>query len=148
MIVLSHHFRVEGHPVLDEPLILVDQEGEVCSEERKDERDHQIVVWIKELGDEDVQRGKVARRDGLADTDCPRRQDLPEEDHGEITRIPDIQNLHCIPALPALHTRTRSVSRLEMLSIDESPYYGRREVVPVSMHSHVRKSRGDRGKVN
>lgn len=120
----------------------------MCSEERKDERDQKIVVRIKQLGDEDVQRGKVAARGGSVDTECPRRQDLPEENHGEITRIPDIQNLHCIPALPALYTRTRSVSCLEMLSIDKSPYYGRREVVPVSMHSHVRKSRGDRGKVN
>jgi hypothetical protein len=64
LIVLSHHFRVEGHPVLDEPLILVDQEGEVCGEERENERDQKVVVWIKELGDDDVQRGKVAMRNG------------------------------------------------------------------------------------
>lgn len=120
----------------------------MCSEEREDERDQKVVVWIEELGDDDVQWGEVAARNGLVNIDSLSRQGVPEEDYAKVTRIPDIQDLHRIPALPALYTRPRSVSCLKMLSIDESPYHGRREVVPVYMHHCVRKSRRDRGKVN
>jgi hypothetical protein len=47
LIVLAHDLGVECHSVLDEPLILRDQERQVCRYDGKHDWHEEVMVWVE-----------------------------------------------------------------------------------------------------
>lgn len=60
LIVFAHDLGIEGHSILDEPLVLADQHCQVRRQCREHERDQEVMVWVEKLCEDDMKRRKVA----------------------------------------------------------------------------------------
>lgn len=100
----------------------------------KHKRHQKVVVWVKQLCEDDMEWGKVAKEPS-ARVDTSRGL-IPKKDHGKVARIPDVQHLHRVPSFPACGSR---FSSLEVLAIDEFPYHRGRKVVSARSQDGRRK---------